>query len=105
MNDQRLPLLGLCALLLLGACGGAKPVASTPPAGDVPPAAPTDKRAEVMRLFMEALEREVAKLHKNNIRLILIGDRSRFDAKLVEAIERAETLTANNTKLTTLLRW
>jgi tetratricopeptide (TPR) repeat protein len=56
MNDQRLPLLALCALLLLGACGGAKPVASTPPAGDVPPAATTDKRAEVMRLFMEATQ-------------------------------------------------
>lgn len=54
----------------------------------------------LMRLFMEALEREVAKLHKNNIRLILIGDRSRFDTQLVEAIQRAETLTANNTKLT-----
>ncbi len=54
----------------------------------------------LMRLFMEALEREVAKLHKNNIRLILIGDHSRFDSKLVEAIQHAETLTKNNTKLT-----
>jgi undecaprenyl diphosphate synthase len=54
----------------------------------------------LMRLFMEALEREAAKLHENNIRLILIGDRSRFDPNLVAAIRRAEALTEQNTKLT-----
>ena len=32
-----------------------------------------------MQLFMKVLEREVAKLHENNIRLNIIGDRSRFD--------------------------
>lgn len=53
----------------------------------------------LMRLFMDGLEREVAKLHENGIRLILIGDRSRFEPKLVEAINRAEALTQHNNKL------
>jgi undecaprenyl diphosphate synthase len=53
-----------------------------------------------MQLFMLALENEVTKLHKNNIRLKVIGDRSRFEGKLVEMIDRAESLTQNNTGLT-----
>lgn len=52
-----------------------------------------------MGLFMDALKREVAKLHQNNIKLIMIGDRSRFDAALVAKIEASEQLTANNTGL------
>ncbi|MCE9633763.1 MAG: di-trans,poly-cis-decaprenylcistransferase [Methylophilales bacterium] len=61
---------------------------------------PPDEVKFLMGLFMEALQREVAKLHENQIRLIMIGDRSRFDTKLVAAIEAGEALTANNTRLT-----
>ena len=39
-----------------------------------------------MRLFVTALEREVSKMHANNIRLKVVGDLSRFDAKLQEMI-------------------
>ncbi len=53
-----------------------------------------------MGLFMDALKREVVKLHDNNIRLILIGDRSRFNADLIAQMEASEQLTANNTGLT-----
>lgn len=53
-----------------------------------------------MQLFVKMLEREVSKLHENNIRLKVIGDRSRFEAKLIQHIEAAEQLTANNTSLT-----
>jgi undecaprenyl diphosphate synthase len=53
-----------------------------------------------MGLFMDALKREVVKLHQNNIKLLLIGDRSRFDAALIAKIEESEQLTANNTGLT-----
>jgi len=61
---------------------------------------PSDEVKFLMGLFMEALQREVAKLHENQIRLIMIGDRSRFDNKLVAAIEAGEALTASNTRLT-----
>lgn len=61
---------------------------------------PADEVSFLMALFMEALKREVTKLHHNNIRLILIGDRSRFDAGLQAQIEASEALTQNNTGLT-----
>lgn len=60
---------------------------------------PTEEVSFLMSLFMQALKREVTKLHQNNIKLIMIGDRSRFDAELVAQIEASELLTANNTGL------
>ena len=61
---------------------------------------PEEEISFLMDLFMKALDREVSKLHENNIRLILIGDRSRFTQTLVEKIEASEKLTAKNTGLT-----
>ncbi|NOT64975.1 MAG: di-trans,poly-cis-decaprenylcistransferase [Methylotenera sp.] len=61
---------------------------------------PDDEVSFLMGLFMQALKREVEKLHKNNIKLVMIGDRSRFDAKLVAQIDASEKLTVNNTALT-----
>jgi len=54
----------------------------------------------LMRLFLLALQREVKKLHRNNIRLLIIGDRSKFNAVLQEHMVKAEELTANNTGMT-----
>ena len=53
-----------------------------------------------MTLFMQALDLEVKKLHKNNICLKILGDISRFTAGLQEKIAKAEKLTENNTALT-----
>ncbi len=61
---------------------------------------PDDEVSFLMGLFMDALKREVAKLHENNIRLVLIGDRSRFSKELVKQIKISEKLTAKNTGLT-----
>ena len=61
---------------------------------------PTEEVIFLMNLFMEALKREVSKLHQNNIRLIVIGDRTQFDAVLRAQIEEAEKLTQANTGLT-----
>jgi undecaprenyl diphosphate synthase len=61
---------------------------------------PEDEVSFLMGLFMDALKREVTKLHENNIRLILIGDQSKFNAELVAQIKAAEELTAKNTGLT-----
>jgi undecaprenyl diphosphate synthase len=61
---------------------------------------PEDEVSFLMGLFMDALKREVTKLHENNIRLILIGDRSKFNDALVKQIKEAEKLTAKNTGLT-----
>jgi undecaprenyl diphosphate synthase len=59
-------------------------------------------RSEVnllMELFITALQREVRRLHANNIRLRVIGDISPFPAKLQDRIKKAEELTAGNEAL------
>lgn len=61
---------------------------------------PADEVSVLMRLFVTALEKEVAKMHANNIRLKVVGDLSRFEQRLQDLIHNAETKTANNTGLT-----
>lgn len=60
---------------------------------------PEEEVSFLMGLFMDALKREVSKLNDNNIKLKLIGDRSRFNEALVKQINESEALTANNTGL------
>jgi undecaprenyl diphosphate synthase len=61
---------------------------------------PEEEVSLLMRLFVTALEREVAKMHANNIRLKVVGDLSRFNDKLRQMIAQAERKTAGNTGLT-----
>ena len=61
---------------------------------------PPDEVALLMQLFVGALENEVQKLHRNGIRLKLIGDQSRFDPKIQALIAEGERLTAGNAGLT-----
>jgi len=61
---------------------------------------PEEEVSLLMRLFVTALEREVAKMHANNIRLKVVGDLGRFNDKLRQMIAQAERKTANNTGLT-----
>ncbi|MES2129284.1 MAG: polyprenyl diphosphate synthase [Pseudomonadota bacterium] len=61
---------------------------------------PEEEVSLLMRLFVTALEREVSKMHANNIRLKVVGDLSRFEPKLQDMIANAERKTANNTRLT-----
>jgi undecaprenyl diphosphate synthase len=61
---------------------------------------PAEEVSLLMRLFMTALEREVAKMHANDIRLKVVGDLRRFDVKLQQMIADAERRTANNKRMT-----
>ena len=61
---------------------------------------PPDEVALLMQLFLAALENEVQKLHRNGIRLKVIGDRSRFDAKIRSLVSDGERLTGANPGLT-----
>ncbi len=54
----------------------------------------------LMQLFVRVLEQEVAKLHRHNICLRVIGDFSRFDEKLLRLIKESEEKTAQNKRLT-----
>ena len=61
---------------------------------------PADEVSFLMLLFLKMLEHEIANLHKNNIRLRIIGDRSRFSDELRQTMQKAEQLTADNNALT-----
>ncbi|NLS13157.1 isoprenyl transferase [Vibrio sp. SM6] len=58
---------------------------------------PEEEVGLLMELFVTVLAREIKKLHKNNLRLRVIGDTSRFNDKLQQKIAEAEALTADNT--------
>jgi undecaprenyl diphosphate synthase len=64
---------------------------------------PAEEVGFLMSLFLEALDREVAELHRNNIRMRFIGDRELLSGALRERIELAETKTAANTALTVVI--
>jgi undecaprenyl diphosphate synthase len=53
----------------------------------------------LMSLFVKTLSSEIKKLHKQNVRVLFIGDRARFGARLQQGIVDAEQLTVNNTGL------
>src|SRR5262245_57102806 len=53
----------------------------------------------LMSLFAEALQREIAELHRNNVRLSFIGDRSALSAALIRHMDEGEALTRANTGL------
>lgn len=57
----------------------------------------------LMALFLRALRRETKKLKRNNIRLKVIGDVSGFSAAIQQHIREAETLTANENKVTLII--
>ncbi|HBV38993.1 MAG TPA: (2E,6E)-farnesyl- diphosphate-specific ditrans,polycis-undecaprenyl-diphosphate synthase [Erwinia sp.] len=61
---------------------------------------PPQEVMALMELFMWALDSEVKSLHKHNVRLRIIGDTGRFNARLQERIRRAEELTQQNNGLT-----
>lgn len=58
---------------------------------------PEDEVGLLMELFITVLSSEVKKLHKNNLRLRIIGDTRRFSERLQKKIAEAEALTASNT--------
>lgn len=61
---------------------------------------PEDEVTTLMELFLLVLQKEVKSLHKNGIRLKIVGDLSAFNTKLVASIRKAEQLTAANQVMT-----
>ncbi|CZF85091.1 Ditrans,polycis-undecaprenyl-diphosphate synthase ((2E,6E)-farnesyl-diphosphate specific) [Grimontia celer] len=60
---------------------------------------PEEEVSLLMELFVTVLGREVKRLHKNGVKLKVIGDTTRFSQSLQDKIAAAEALTANNTGL------
>lgn len=57
---------------------------------------PQEEISALMGLFIQALKTEVKKLHQNNIQLRIIGNHSRLNQELQNAMRDAVTLTAQN---------
>jgi undecaprenyl diphosphate synthase len=61
---------------------------------------PEDEVGALMKLFVNALEREVVELHRRGVRVRFIGERSRFSGPIRERMAAAEATTAGNDRLT-----
>jgi len=61
---------------------------------------PAEEVALLMQLFQAALSSEVERMHRNGIRLKVVGDIRRFDPKIRLLVEQGERLTADNRRLT-----
>jgi undecaprenyl diphosphate synthase len=64
---------------------------------------PREEVGLLMSLFLEALDREIADLHKNNIRIRFIGARNYLGEELLARMVAAETLTGGNKGLTVVI--
>jgi undecaprenyl diphosphate synthase len=65
---------------------------------------PQEEVSSLMGLFLEALDREVAELHENRVRLRIVGDRKTLSVRLQARIAEAEAQTAANDGLKDLVQ-
>jgi undecaprenyl diphosphate synthase len=61
---------------------------------------PASEIDDLMWLLRRYLQSEIAELHKNNVRLKMIGERARLPDDVARMITEAENATVNNTALT-----
>lgn len=64
---------------------------------------PSDEVDHLMHLFLSTLRQDTDSLHKNNIKLKIIGDWNRFSPELRSQIAHSQDLTADNTGLTLVI--
>ncbi len=64
---------------------------------------PEEEVSSLMGLFVSYLEKEVASMNENGVRLRILGDLSRFSEPLQNLIRQAQVQTANNTRITLLV--
>jgi len=58
---------------------------------------PEAEVADLMELFCKTLDDKTPKLHKNNVKLKVVGDKSRLSQKLLQKIYDSESFTESNT--------
>ncbi len=64
---------------------------------------PQDEVGSLMSLLVSSLEKEIKGLHKNNIRLLAIGDTTAMPIKVQKQLQESIALTKNNTHMTLVL--
>ena len=60
---------------------------------------PTVEVDDLMWLLRRFLQSETARMHENNVRIRVIGDRSTFSPDIVRLIEHSEEMTSDNDRL------
>jgi undecaprenyl diphosphate synthase len=60
---------------------------------------PADEVSGLMGLVLVAVTKYLDRLHKEGVRVRIVGDRTAMSSQLLEAWERAETLTAHNRRI------
>ena len=61
---------------------------------------PSGEIHDLMGLLRHYLRGEIAELHRNGVRLRVIGELARLDPDIIEMIERAEAMTRDNARIT-----
>src|SRR5271165_1661097 len=64
---------------------------------------PPDEVGVLMSLFLDTLDREAANLHRNQVRLRFIGDRTLLAGRLAQRMADSESLTEGNTGLSLIV--
>jgi len=60
---------------------------------------PKDEVSELMNLFVEVLQRELESLHKNGIKIVLLGQREIIPLRILKIFEISEEKTKDNKEL------
>jgi undecaprenyl diphosphate synthase len=61
---------------------------------------PTEEVSGLMSLVLVAVSKYLSKMHRDGVRIRIVGDRSAVSDKLRQAWEQAEALTEHNTRIT-----
>lgn len=64
---------------------------------------PKDEVSDLMELLRYYLRHEVKTLHKNNVKIRFIGDRTALSSDIQQELDRTEALTANNDAITLII--
>ncbi|MEQ1578462.1 MAG: isoprenyl transferase [Hyphomicrobium sp.] len=64
---------------------------------------PADEISDLMGLMKRFVRRDLAELHKSNVRIVIIGERTNVESDMLSLLDEAQQLTASNTGLTLVI--
>jgi undecaprenyl diphosphate synthase len=64
---------------------------------------PAEEVSLLMKLFISTLQLQIDRMHRNNVKLLCIGDKTAFSVELQDKIAQGEAQTRNNTGLTLVI--
>ncbi len=64
---------------------------------------PADEVSDLMGLMKRFIRRDLAELHKSNVRIVIIGERTHVEPDMLALLDEAQQLTAQNSSLTLVI--